>query len=240
MSTPRPLEEFARLVDTVDWATDLWVGGSVATGDYLPGVSDLDLVVITEGVVTVEQRTTLRRWHQELDGGVGRGANLGCVYVPETVAPDVALAHPTWTHGRLIQRPLSGIGRAELVRHGFALKGRPPADVLPAMSDSDVRRAIKSELDGYWSWAYRRPWIFRDVMISDLALLSMARARHTWRTAELITKSEAMGQIQAPEQVIRSIAARRIGVATRRRPVREASAARRDVGRTIAALKVGR
>ena len=32
-----------RLVD-IGWVTDLLVAGSLATGDYVPGVSDLDLV----------------------------------------------------------------------------------------------------------------------------------------------------------------------------------------------------
>jgi len=36
---------------------------------------------------------------------------------------------------------LSGITRTELVRHGFAIMGRPPATVLPDMTDDDVRRA---------------------------------------------------------------------------------------------------
>ena len=36
--------------------------------------------------------------------------------------------------------------RAELVRHGFAVLGRPPAAVLPGMTDDDVRRAASAEL----------------------------------------------------------------------------------------------
>ena len=42
---------------------------------------------------------------------------------------DLGALHPTWTHGSLVQRSLSGVTRAELVRHGFAVLGRPPAAV---------------------------------------------------------------------------------------------------------------
>lgn len=40
----------------------------------------------------------------------------------------------TWTHGALVQRILSGVARAKLVRGGYAVFGRPPRNVLPAMS----------------------------------------------------------------------------------------------------------
>ncbi len=33
------------------WVTDLWVAGSLATGDYVPGVNDLDLVALVGGRV---------------------------------------------------------------------------------------------------------------------------------------------------------------------------------------------
>ena len=39
-----------RLAD-LGWVTGLLVAGSLATGDYVPGVSDLDLVALTEGPV---------------------------------------------------------------------------------------------------------------------------------------------------------------------------------------------
>jgi hypothetical protein len=58
------------------------------------------------------------------------------------------MRHPTWTHGQVVDRILSGITRAELVRHGYAVSaahrstcshrwppttsGPPPAPSWPA------------------------------------------------------------------------------------------------------------
>ena len=50
----------------------------------------------------------------------------------------------------LVERPI-------VVSGGKAALGRPPADVLPAVTDDDVRRAAREELCGYWARASRRP-----------------------------------------------------------------------------------
>ena len=68
------------------------------------------------------------------------GTDLGCVYVDAARLPDPAAQHPTWTHGQLVQRILSGVTRAELGLHGFAVLGRPPSDVLPPITDATYAR----------------------------------------------------------------------------------------------------
>jgi hypothetical protein len=41
--------EFGRRLAGLGWISDLFVGGSLATGDYIPGVSDLDLAGRSDG-----------------------------------------------------------------------------------------------------------------------------------------------------------------------------------------------
>ena len=96
------------------------MAGSLATGDYVPGVSDLDLVALTEGAVGRARQEVLTGLHRQLDRGVAQGLGLGCVYVDAGKLADIGALHPTWTHGSLVHRILSGVTRAELVRHGFA------------------------------------------------------------------------------------------------------------------------
>ena len=178
VTTPAPVLEFGRQLESLGWVTDLLVAGSLATGDYLPGVSDLDLVAMVDGPVDGHRQSLLVAVHRQLDAGVAAGLQLGCVYVDVGRSADVRIRHPTWTHGLLVQRILSGITRAELVRHGYAVFGRSPRDVLPAMSADDVREAGRAELTGYWAWAARRPWLWLDPVMTDLGLTSMARGRH--------------------------------------------------------------
>ncbi|MGV3562285.1 MAG: hypothetical protein ACO1ON_03295 [Nocardioides sp.] len=136
-----------------------------------------------------------------------------------------------------MDRPLSAIGRAELVRHGFAVLGRSPADVLPGMTDDDVRRAARSELTGYWTLAVRRPWWWLDPSLVDLGLLTMARARYTWRTGQLLTKTAAVDLVGAPAPLVADLRARRDGEQVRSPRVSSAWAAWSDARRTTRAAQ---
>lgn len=232
-AAPSVLIDFGRRLAELGWVTDLWIAGSLAAGDYVPGVSDLDLVAIVDGPVDDVREAVLVRLHDELDRGAAAGTDLGCVYVDDRVVADPAVLHPTWTHGVLVRRILSGMTRAELVRHGTAQFGRAPATVMPPMSDDDLREATRAEVCGYWAWAARRPWIWLDPVIADLGLTGMARGRHTLRTGRLLTKTEAIDQARAPEWLINQLRSRRYGEPIQSPRVRTAWIAWRDARRTV-------
>ena len=215
------------------------VAGSLATGDYVPGVSDLDLAAFVDGPVDKRRQSTLTALHRDLDTGVAEGMDLGCVYVDAAQAIDVGIPHPTWTHGALVQRIMSGITRAELVRHVYTVFGRVPYDVLPALTDADVREAARAELTGYWAWAARRPWIWLNPVIADLGLTSMARGRYALRTGQLLTKSLAVEQAHAPAWLIGQLRARRRGKDVVSPRLRTAFIAWRDARRTTTRIDTG-
>ncbi|MCK2238652.1 MULTISPECIES: nucleotidyltransferase domain-containing protein [unclassified Crossiella] len=229
--------EFAGRLAGFEWITDVFVAGSLATGDYLPGVSDLDLVALVDGPVDAPRQAALAAVHRDIDAGAGAGLDLGCVYVDSATLAEVGVKHPTWTHGLLVQRILSGVTRAELVLHGYAVAGRAPQAVLPAVRADDVRAAARAELTGYWAWAARRPWLWLNPVIADLGLTSMARARHALRTGTLLTKSDAVEQAAAPGWLIDQLRARRRGGALASPRWRTALIAWRDARRTVAGAR---
>jgi len=233
-SVPAAVSALADCLAHLGWVADLLVAGSLATGDYVPGVSDLDLVALTEGPVGRERQEVLTGLHRELDHGVAKGLDLGCVYVDADRLADAAALHPTWTHGSLVHRSLSGVTRAELVRHGFAVLGRPPAAVLPDMTDDDVRRAARAELCGYWARAAGRPLMWLNPVIADLGLTSMARGRHALETGQLLTKTQAVEQANAPAWLRAQLRARRRGEQVVSPRTRTALIAWRDARRTVA------
>jgi hypothetical protein len=231
---PPVAQELGVRLATLGWVTDLLAGGSVATGDYTPGVSDLDLVALVTGRVDPGRQAILATLHCELDAGAGAGLHLGCAYVDSERLLEPEATHPTWTHGVLVDRSLSGIARAELVRHGFAVVGRPPSELLPEMSDDDVREAARAEVCGYWARAARRPWYWLDPVIADLGLTSMARGRHTLATGALLTKTEAIEQAAAPAWLVDQLRARRQGSDVRSPRLRTAWISWLDARRTVA------
>lgn len=205
----RAVDAFLSEISALPWVTDVWLHGSLATGDHRPGVSDIDLVAVTHRVLDPGDLADIDTVHGRIDDGAGRASALGCAYVTEDLLGDPEARHPTWTHGQLVTRRLSAMVRSELLTHGLALLGREPSRVLTPMSVDDVKAAARGELTGYWSWAVRRPWLFLDPTFGDLALLTMARARHTWATGELLTKTDAIGHLRAPPGVVAGVRRRR-------------------------------
>ncbi|BEL04200.1 nucleotidyltransferase domain-containing protein [Actinoplanes sichuanensis] len=208
---PPVLQQFGTELDGLGWVSDLLVAGSVATGDYIPGVSDLDLVAVTIGPVDRDRRAALSSLHQRVDRSIGVGLKLGCAYIDCDQRENVQTPHPTWTHGQLVDRAVSAVTRAELVRYGYAVFGRAPQALFPPMTGNDIREAARAELTGYWTWAARRPWIWLDPIIADLGLTSMARGRHALRTGDLLTKTRAIEQAAAPPWLVDQLRARRRG-----------------------------
>ena len=183
------LRELGRRLEACGVVDALWVGGSLATGDYVPGVSDLDLVAVTSRQLVGEALAQVVHIHEEFDAGHAKGMALGCQYADAERLLDIATEHPAWTHGELVDRSVSLVTRAELVLYGFPVLGQPPSQVLPAVTPDDVRDAALAELAGYWSYAARRPQMFlRLPVMVDLGLTAMARGRHALATGELLTE----------------------------------------------------
>lgn len=237
-AVPRAVTSLSARLTELGWVRDLLVAGSLATGDYVSGVSDLDLVAVVDGAVDEAREVCLIRVHEELDRGEAAGADLGCVYVEESRLAEAPVLHPTWTHGGLVHRILSEVTRAELVRHGFAVYGRPPTALLPPMTDDQVRVAARAVLCGYWAWAARRPCMWLNPVIADLGLTSMARGRHALRTGKLLTKTQAIGEADAPPWLIDHLRARRRGERVVSPRLRTGWIAWRDVQRTTRAARL--
>jgi hypothetical protein len=236
---PRAVTVLADRLSQLGWVRDLFVAGSLATGDYVPGVSDIDLVAVVDGPVDGPRLASLAAVHRELDGGIAAGLSLGCVYVDDRSLHDRPALHPTWTHGELVRRILSGVTRAELARHGFEVIGRPPQEVLPAVTDADVRSAARAEICGYWAWAAHRPSMWLNPVIADLSLTSMARGRHALRTGALLTKTQAIEAAGAPRWLIEQLRARRRGEQVASPRLLTGWIAWRDARRTIGAARRG-
>ncbi|MEI7059335.1 hypothetical protein WBG06_26170 [Nocardioides sp. CCNWLW239] len=220
---------------TLPWVRGLYVAGSLATHDHVPGVSDLDLVALTDGP---PDTVLLTRIHGELDAGVAAGADLGCAYVATDRRDDHEAQHPTWTHGRLVHRPLTTIPRAELAAHGLTVFGDDVRTAFPPVTADDIRRASRAEVCGYWADAVRHPaWWILEPEIPELSLTAMARGRYAAEHGRLLTKTAAIELADAPPWLRDRLRARRRGDPAPLPRLRTAWFAWNDARRTVGALR---
>ncbi len=218
---------FAHEVREVVELVGLYAVGSLAMGGYRPGVSDLDLVAVISA--PVDERA-LRVFHRRFAREHAAAARLHCAYEPGGVY---------WAHGRILRRPLDAIARAELLAGGVVVCGPAPAELFPPVGVAELRAAAEAELAGYWRRAVRRPWWWLDERIVDLGLLTVVRARAAIADGRLITKADALTQLDAfgvPAWLCAEIARRRRGnhvAASLRQRIQRAAIARRIVARAV-------
>lgn len=233
---------FARAVQPVAGVLGLYAGGSLASGDFQPGRSDLDLVAVVADEPDEPARRRLVALHRDLQRADPTTGALHCVYVPRRGVHDVAAQHLTWAHGELYRRALSGIARAELLQGGITVLGPAPAEFLPPVDDAALRAAARAELTGYWAGAVRKPRLWLQDGYVDLGLITLARAEATLTEGRLITKREALTRLHrfgVDQELSQQIARRRYGHATRltaTQRLRRAYTVRRTVARGVRTL----
>ena len=192
----------------------IYVAGSVASGDYRPGVSDIDAVALVDRSPRPALREALVEAHERLDRTVEGADALHCVYVARPAVEDHSYRHWTWAFGELFRRRLSGIARAELLADPVVVVGPPPSAWLPPMPDATLRDAARAELAGYWMTALRKRSIWLEDVYVDVGLTTLARADAAIRKGRLVTKTESIGRLPSlgiPLDLVDEIGCRRAG-----------------------------
>lgn len=212
--TEQLLDRFVSALRPVVPLVSAWAHGSLAGGDYQPGRSDLDLIAAVDRPCTAVEEQRLGEMHETLGRAIPLASRLHCSYVAVTEWDDPARSHLTWAHEELMRRPVTPVTRRELHDFGRVLHGRPPADLLPPVTDRQLADFVVKDLRDYWRPALAHPerWT-RDVWV-DLGLLTLARAAATLRNGRLITKAEALdvlAELGAPSDVVDDIRQRRYG-----------------------------
>ena len=105
--TPAPaVEIFATSVRPVAGVLAFYAGGSLATGDFRPGISDLDLVAVVERPLSPAARRDLLARHESFAVARDDAAKLHCAYVPRHQAAEIGRKHLWWAHGTVASPPV--------------------------------------------------------------------------------------------------------------------------------------
>jgi hypothetical protein len=210
----RVIGKFTEAVVELAGPVAVWAHGSLGAGDFQPGRSDLDLIVILDAPLDEEAKARLEKFHEQLHREEPAAEKLHCSYMAANELDDFEVVHFTWAHASVYPRTVTPVTRCELHRFGRVYYGPSPAEVLPAVSDAELAGFVRESLRGYWLDATRRRRRWRQDIWVDLGMLTYARGVVTLRDGRLITKREALeelGRLGAPARVVEDIRARRYG-----------------------------
>lgn len=173
----------------------VYVYGSLATGDYSPACSDIDVIVMVEREPDQAALRELAELHKALLTSSSSAAErLNCLYVPVEAGPDPARLHNYWFGNRMTQWQLKVMTQAELASAGAALYGPwPPPGIAPVPIEA-VQAAVYEEITGYWRRIARRKRLWLQDTWVDHALTVLPRAEAILATGDLITRSEAISR----------------------------------------------
>lgn len=221
--------------------------GSLATGDFSPACSDIDVIVMLEREPDKASLQELAQLHVAVASSSPAAARLHCLYVPVEAGSDPDRLHNYWYgdswHGnRMTQWQLKVMTRAELMSAGVALYGPwPPPGITPVPIE-DVQAAVHEEISGYWRRIAGRRKIWLQDSWVDHGLVVLPRAEALLAKGDLITKSAAISRLAdfgVPAWLAQEIRHRRSGrvvTLTAAGKVRRAHAARRIMKRGVRKL----
>ena len=211
-------EVLADLLDGVrsvlgDQFFGLYLYGSLAAGDFAPGRSDIDFLVVTRDLLPETTIVKLEALHRRLAQSENEwAAKLEGVYFPlaelRSYDPQ-GPALPTVNEGRFF---LAGQGsdwviqRHTLREHEMIVAGASIREYIDPVSPDDLRSAVRAVLAEWWEPMLGNPSWLDKPAYRAFAVLSLCRVLATLREGSAVSKTAAaqlaMAELGEPWQTL--------------------------------------
>ncbi len=177
----------------------LYLGGSLAGGDFEPERSDIDFVAVTRGELEAEVVEALRSMHERLRrSGLEWASRMEGGYIPRDglrrydpahacypwLGVDGHFAVEQFDHGWVIQLHV-------LREHGLVLAGPDPRTLIDPISPDDLRQAQLAMLHEWWEPQLGDHSRLVSREYQAYAVLTMCRALYTLEHGTVVTKAVA-------------------------------------------------
>jgi hypothetical protein len=178
----------------------LYLFGSLVTGSYDDGISDIDLLAATAAAVDDEELEALRRMHAELVARRPEWNDRIEVAYPSTAALQTFKTRTSRLAIISPGEPLHAVAAGRdwllnwypVLEADVALFGPPPRDLIAPISKEEYVAEVRAHVR-----AWGRGWgSLRDRGSQSYAVLTMCRALHTHRTGEYVSKARAAAWAQ--------------------------------------------
>lgn len=169
--------------------------GSVVTGDFEPGISDVDTVAVVRSDLTSAEFAALDRLHRDIVGEMPQWVdrvevvNLSsqALATCRTASSAAARISPGEPFHAIDVDHRWLIDWYQLRDVGVALCGPPAESFVPVISHDEYVEAVRQHMLAWPDWV--------DGLVTQgaqaHAILTMCRGLRTWRTGEHVSKREA-------------------------------------------------
>ncbi len=191
-----------------DRLVGLYLGGSLALGDFDPQRSDIDFVAVTADELPPETVAALEKMHTRLwDTGSKWARKLDGSYVPQQVlrrwTPDQAPCPFVEEDGFEITKQGSAVIQRHIIReHGVVVAGPDPRALIDPVDADGLRSAMRDMLEKWWQPLLDDPDWLRASQNQPFAILTMCRTLYILEHGVVASKPVAAqwGQQAMSEQ----------------------------------------
>lgn len=180
-----------------DQLVGLYLGGSLAIGDFNHQSSDIDFAAVTRDELPPELVAGLEKMHAELwAGGTKWARKLDGSYVPQQVfrrwTPDhVPCPFVEGNEFYLTQQGSAVIQRYILHKHGVVVVGPEPHTLLDPVDAPELRGAVRDMLARWWRPLLDDPGWLQQESKQPFAVLTMCRMLYTYEQGAVVSKPAA-------------------------------------------------
>lgn len=185
-----------------DRLVGVYLRGSLATGDFLPETSDVDLLAVTEQAIGDAEFDALARLHAQIAALPNRYANrIEMAYVDRAALRrfQPGLRHATLGQGASLEWAEHHanwiLERWTLRERGVVLHGPNPATLVEPVTNAELTEAVRSRLNDWAEWAETQDepeWRAPRRSAAAYVVETMCRALYTLARKELSSKARAV------------------------------------------------
>lgn len=182
-----------------DRLVGLYLGGSLALGDFDPESSDIDFLAVTAAPLPEPLLPRLQAMHERIHAsGLHWASHLEGSYIPRAAVrryDPSASVHPSigvdWPFGIHPHDRSWVIWRWIIREKGVTVGGPPPASLIDPVTERELREAVASLLREVWPAHLEAPEWLRPRNYQAFAVLTMCRARYALATGAIASKQAA-------------------------------------------------
>ena len=168
-----------------DQFVGLYLGGSLALGDFDPDRSDIDFIAVTADALSDETVAATQAMHRRLWSSGGEWAKkLDGSYVPQAVirhwtSDDAPCPFVEGNQFTVTNQGSAVIQRHIVREHGVIVAGPSSRLLIDPVDVDDLRRALWNLLEKWWRPLLINPAWVRESGNQPFAVLTMCRALYT-------------------------------------------------------------